>query len=704
MNQNSEIMKTLKTWILAILCLSALPLIGQPQTDASQKVILTNEANINSANLEYSPAFFEDGIVFISSTPSKKRYKILDKRINENIMSIFLARRSEESGLLQNPSPFASELLTPVHEGPLTFDRTNDRMYFTRNNYKNGKTKKAKDGIVKLKIYEATNKDGKWADIKELKFNDDQSNTVHPSISVEGDMMYFASDRPGGFGGMDIYVSLRQENGKWGEPLNLGPVINTDGEEIFPHMHASGTLYFASTGHSGYGGLDLFQSNKLNNAWSKPQNLEKPFNTTSDDFGFIIDRDKKNGYFSTNREGGLGGDDIYSFYIAEENLDVVTGQEPQLESPIAKTVDILVIDHETGEPVIEAKVNYMNLDDLTIARAITSMNNQDQQNNENDLMLRLNMDENSKSGITDYDGKYPLKINNSNYVLNVEKDGYLPRLVVLTADSELSEILVSLKKGDPDAIAATEEENNEALNEVVSTNITEGTVFELPNIYYNFNDAAIRPDARIDLDALADFLHQYPDIEIELASHTDSRGYTRYNNRLSQRRADNVVRYLMTKGIGRERMLPVGHGETFLRNHCSDGVRCSEVEHQYNRRTEVKITKIDEAINIRFINKAPEESLLTNNIDSSSDNVATGILDELTGDFMVVAGVFKNKGNAEKRINQLLESGISTAEIVSFGNSSMYSVVVDRFSRMGDARAFSKSLKKNHGFRSFIRS
>ena len=266
----------------------------------------------------------------------------------------------------------------------------------------------------------------------------------------------------------------------------------------------------------------------------------------------------------------------------------------------------------------------------------------------------------------------------------------------MTADSDLTEILVSLKEGDPASIAENEAANNELINEVVSSTISEGTVFELPHIYYNFNDASIRPDAKIDLDALVDFMKQYPDMEIELASHTDSRGGTRYNNKLSQRRADNVVRYLMANGIARERMLPVGYGESRLRNHCTDGVRCLEVEHQYNRRTEVKITKIDRDINVRFINTTPEENLLT----SSKGN----ILDELTGDFSVVAGVFRERANAEKRLRELEQSGVFSAEIVTFGNSNLHSVVVNRFDRMGDARAFSKDLKKNHGFRSFIKS
>ena len=702
--------------LLVLACLMSCFVLAQTVSE-DQKVILTNEANINSKNLEYSPTFYEDGILFISTAVSKKRYKVLDRQINQNVMSIFRAKRSE-AGMLVDPQPFALELLTPVHEGPVTFDQTGETIFFTRNNYKGGKLKKSKDGKVKLKIYQATLIDSSWQNIQELPFNLNQSNTVHPSATVDGQKLYFASDREGGFGGLDLYVVERQGEG-WSEPMNLGETINTELDDHFPFIHADGSLYFTSAGHSGYGGLDLFHTvQDEEGKWSKPKNLEKPFNSEFDDLGFILDRDKKNGYYSSNRSGGRGEDDIYSFYITT-NLDDAMGIKPVEEKivikevevpakPSSRTINILVIDHSTGEPIIEAKVNYMNLDDLTIAKAITALNNnQDNDGSKNELMLRLSMDESGDFGVTDYDGKYPLKALNSNYILNIEKDGYLPRMVVLTADSDLNEILVSLKQGTAgeEGIAGTDTDTDTNTDtgtipteEVsISTTISEGTTFELPSIYYNFNDASIRPDAKVDLDALAAFLNQYPDINVELASHTDARGGNRYNRKLSQRRAENAVKYLMRRGIDRSRLIAVGYGKKNIRNHCMDGIDCTETEHQYNRRTEVRIVKMDQDINIKFVNVAPGTTENTRTTTTTTEEETS------YGEFKVVAGVFQELKNAEKRVRRLKESGVDNAEIVSFGGADLYSVVVRRFSDMKEARAYSKELKRDHGFRSFIK-
>lgn len=681
--------------------------------EPEKKVILTNEATINSEKLEYSPAFYEDGIVFISTKSTKKRYNIIDKRINQNIMSIFLSRRSED-GLLLSPVPFAPELLTPVHEGPLSFNRTNEFLYFTRNNYKDGKRRKAKDGEVKLKIYEAESVDSTWKNIVDLPFNDNNSNTMHPSMSAEDDVLYFASDRPGGMGGIDLY-KVKKTGGAWGEPINLGPTINTEGNEVFPFIHADGTLYFASNTHSGYGGYDIFSATENGELWDKPVNLEKPFNSENDDFGMILDRDKKNGYFTSNRAGGLGQDDIYSFYITT-NLDNVLANDEKKPTQVQKEIQILVIDHESGEAIPEATVNYMNLDDMTIARAITSFNTATETDDE--VMLRLSMEESSQEGITDYGGKYPLVISNGNYVVNVKKAGYEPRLVVLTPDSDMAEILVSLQKEDPNKKytgtgktgTGTDDTSNpngndgstgSNIDDVINTKISEGTVFELPNIYYNFNDASIRPDARVDLDALVSFLSQYPDIEIELNSHTDSRGGTRYNRRLSQKRANNVIRYLTQSGIDRSRLVPVGMGEQDIRNQCTDGVSCSELEHQYNRRTEVKIIKIDKDINIRFVNNNSQEDY-TNNNENSSPRSTESFSENYEGDYKVIVGVFEDYSNAQTRLSDMQNIGQDASSIEELGGGRHY-VIANRFSTLDEARDFSRSLKRNHGFRSWIR-
>lgn len=675
--------------------------IAYTQPPAEKRVFITNEATINSDGLEFSPAFFEDGIVFISTKPASKKYKIKDKRINQNIMSIFRATRQTD-GLLQVPVPFSNELLSITHQGPVTFDRTGDNIFFTRNNLKNGKKKKAKDGIVKMKIYTAEKVDSTWQNIQELPFNDDESNTVHPSISVEGDALYFASDRPGGFGGMDIWVAYRA-GGQWSEPENLGAQINTESDEVFPYIHADGTLYFSSTGHAGFGALDLFTSQNYDGRWATPVNLGTPFNSENDDFGFIVDLDKKNGYFSSNRPGGLGQDDIYSFH-ALDGLDKTMG----VVSLEPKQLAVLVSDFSTGEMVDSALVTFSVLDDSTLSTAINSIS---AGASTNEVLLRLPLNENSISGITDSWGRYPMQLAQGSYVILVLKNGYKTHQVFYNTASDENEVFVSLEKESVvEPVAVTP-------NIEFPSIIKEGTIFQLPNIYYNFNDASIRPDAKIDLDALATFLKSYPDIEIELSSHTDSRGGTRYNRQLSQRRAENAVKYLASKDIAESRMVAVGHGESQLRNKCSDGIECTELEHQYNRRTEVKITKMSQEINIEFISfdKIPDEpAYAANDIekpdapktdsipDNQVDNTPKPKVVNNTGEFIVVAGVFKEMSNAQKRLNLLQGLGYDS-RIEPVSSSGTNSVIVGIYSSKEAAEGVVEKLKRDHKIKSYIK-
>jgi outer membrane protein OmpA-like peptidoglycan-associated protein len=684
--------------------------LAQPSAP-EKKVFITNEATINSEGLEYSPAFLEDGIVFISTKPAAKRYKVKDKRIGENIMSIYLAKR-EDNGLLKTPVPFAIELLSTVHEGPVTFDRTADRMFFTRNNLKNGKKKKAKDGYVKLKIYEVEKVGEEWKNITDLPFNDDQSNTVHPSISVEGDALYFASDRPGGFGGMDIYVSYFK-TGIWSEPENLGATINTDSDEVFPFIHADGTLYFASSGHAGFGGLDIFSASNNGGTWISPLNLGTPFNSEKDDFGLILDRDKKNGYLSSDRTGGRGADDIYSVYIFE-GLDKTLGTEVK-ES---KMLTFLISDLETGEMIDSAKISYTDIDNLTFSNAINAITREGK--NGEDLVLRMPMNGDAPSGLTDRDGKFPLTLEAGNYVVIIEKSGFESQQIIVNTANEEGEIFISLDrpKEEVDKIAnvngktGSEDENEdfsktdgvdyvddgtgiETIGEAFPSTIREGTVFQLPNIYYNFNDASIRPDAKIDLDALAAFLNTYKDIEIELSSHTDSRGGTRYNKKLSQKRAESAVSYLIAHGVDAYRLLPVGYGEEQIRNHCTDGKDCSEIEHQYNRRTEVKITKMDKEINIKFVTDDSAPTTVSGPAPSK-----TSTSPSKSGDYTVVAGVFKEYKNAESRNNKLQSLGYAS-EIIS--KSDTYTILVGVYSDFQEAMNAVQTLKSDYKIRSFIK-
>lgn len=708
--------------------------VSAQETEEEKKVFINNEATINSDKLDYSPAFFEDGIVFISSKVSTKRYKIKDRRIDKNVMSIFQSRR-EENGLLLPPTPFALELLSTVHEGPMTFDRTGEKIFFTRNNIKNGKKKKAKDGIVKLKIYQAESVGGKWTNVKDMPFNDDQFNTAHPAISVDGDVLYFASDREGGAGGMDIW-SVSKTGDSWGEPRNLGPSVNTDSDEIFPFIHADGTLYFASNGHPGFGGLDLFFSSPGGNDWSKVTNLGAPFNSENDDFGFIIDRDKKNGYFSSSRTGGYGADDIYSFYVSG-NLDELFDKENRPK--VVRSFVLAVADNISSEMIEGATITYTNLDNLSITKAISNGGNSEMLEevadpNNSDLLLRVPMEDIGKDGMTDNFGKFPVDLTTGNYAFVIEKAGYQPRQIVLDTENSAAEIFISLDKEttmasnsgtsytngsgtnvtsgtNPDGTFTSGSGSTSSTTSGTTTNsssgsgfsstIREGTVFQLPNIYYNFNDASIRKDARIDLDALADFLVQYPDVKIELSSHTDARGGSRYNKKLSQKRAENAVGYLIRKGIPSNRLVAMGYGEEAIRNHCTNGKDCTEDEHQYNRRTEVKITKMNQEINIEFVNDtSPPEytdsaadytggSFTENNTSSAGNNTSTS-----NGNYTVVAGVYSNYENAERKMNRLLNKGYNGTEIQTVGNQ--FHIIVSRFTSKSEAKNLQQNLTNDN--------
>lgn len=309
----------MKKLILSILILSkGLFMESGSLAMAQEPIIITNETEINSIFQEYSPAFYQNGLVFIASNPSVNTDKKEDDNTGKATTSLFFAARND-NGSLQKPLTFAEELSTKFYDGPLSFSKDGNTIYFTRTNLRRGKPIKAKDGLVKLKIYTATKKDNKWVNIFELPFNNSEYDCAHPSVSNDGRRLYFSSNRPGGFGGMDLYVSTLI-NGKWSDPVNLGPKVNTDKNEIFPFIHADGKVYFASNGHKGIGNLDIFCTMKTDTGWLKPHNLPEPINSRSDDFGLIVSGDKKSGFFSSNRASGKGDDDIFTF-SAQDGID-----------------------------------------------------------------------------------------------------------------------------------------------------------------------------------------------------------------------------------------------------------------------------------------------------------------------------------------------------------------------------------------------
>ena len=753
-------------------------------------VVVTNEAIINSEKLEYSPAFYEDGIVFISTNFENVRYKVKDRRIDKNIMSIYWAQR-DSLGALLAPVPFAGELLTRVHEGPLTFDRTGEQMFFTRNNNVKGKRKISSEGISKLKIYSAIKFQDDWTAVEDLPFNLDESNSCHPAISVEGDKLYFASDREGGQGGMDIWV-VRRKGDSWGEPVNLGPTVNGPGNDAFPFIHADGTLYFASDGHAGLGGYDLFYALAEGTSFSAPVNLKAPFNTEADDFAMIVDRDKRNGYFSSNRKNGLGDDDIYNFYL--------TGNKSLVGDPTAKLnmqktkVWFIIKDKFTGQLIPEATVSALNLglaaDNVVTDNSGLIGNYIPMGDFYNKILVELELDSTDVIGQSDFEGRIPLVLIGNENVINFQKPGYQNKQVVLSGFTEGEEIYVELEKvnnpipftgevlsvlgkpvvgatilmededGNSDQITAgadgkfqymlgrnkiykvsilqdgkevsthrigsIDSEANAgrpmamtfALAENEALGLKEGLVIELPNIYYNFNDASIRPDARRDLDLVVDVLRKYPTMTIELGSHTDSRGGTRYNKKLSQKRAESAVAYLVSQGLDASRIAPFGYGETVIRNQCTDGKKCAEADHQYNRRTEVKVTRFDRpATEVKFVQvtSTPSQNVNLQSVNAASfdnnpisvdpkPNAVGGRSVLKSGEyFRVIAGTFEVQENAAERLAEVRSMGFEAAEIIPLKNGSLKAVSVGSFENNSEARNLVKALKEQHQLRSYIK-
>ncbi|MBP6183428.1 MAG: OmpA family protein [Saprospiraceae bacterium] len=748
-------------------------------------VVVNNETSINTDQLEFSPSFFEDGILFISSRENV--FKFVDRRMRRNTMGIFLARRNSE-GTLGSPTFFSDRINTKYHEGPLTFDMSGSDMYFTRSNYINGKLGKSKDGWVNLRVLKATKSGDKWDDVKDLPFNSDDFNVCHPSLSPEGDRLYFASDMPGGFGGLDIYYVTKMGD-DYGDPINLGAEINTDKDEIFPFIHSDGTLFFSSNGQSdALGGLDLYYSKPgSDDLYSTPRNLGSPFNSNSDDFGFILDLETKNGYFSSNRAGGKGQDDIYSFYVAQGLNKLLESREQEL-AKTPRPFKVFVADNATGDEVLGALVSFLDLDDMNLANVLTVT---DESGNliriqaldpeSNELTLTVDMAESEIKGFTNKEGLFESDVPPSTYVIAVNADGYFPKQVVIEGEDQPDEILVLLdplgdvipfsgtvldprfntpiagakvtivddstgatttlytdRNGnfnyylpkDKDYTVTIEKDNLKTSRKVTTRNLesgseiamafdindpngrnpfAQGNVINLPNIYYNFNDASIRPDAKPDLDALATILKQFPDVKIELASHTDSRGSESYNRTLSQRRADNALKYLTNKGVRRSRLKGVGYGENQLKNQCSDGVTCSDVDHQVNRRTEFRIAG-DAGVTASYANNqptivdaGPKENLSTNATTNPTDqNVKQNETTGGNGNFVVIAGTFKVAQNAERRFAELKELGYNSAQIIPT-TSSASAVKVGDYSSQDEAKEIAKTLESKHNISAYVK-
>ncbi len=402
---------------------------------------------------------------------------------------------------------------------------------FTRNNFFKGVKKHSKDGINRLKLYIASG--DKLNNIREFTYNNDEYSVGHPTLSKDGSILVFASDMPGGFGGTDLYYSVRSGNGNWTKPVNLGKNINTEGDEMFPYLHTDQTLVFSSTGHAGLGGLDLFEVKlKEMKPLGIPVNLGSPVNSSADDFTLIKSSDGKSGYFSSNRDGN---DNIYHFNRSTHQI----------------TLRGTVRDNKTNLPLSGSRVLLRTLDGIDTLR-------------------------------TGPRGEFTKELlRETDYELIAQKLSYVNSMVFTTTVGIQKDSVINLD------IRMHKAENKEQW--VIGNCDSLKQVFAVGKIYYDLDRSDIRYDARPTLDSLVYLMTKYPEITVITSSHCDSRASEIYNKNLSLRRGQEAKNYMVARGISPYRIRVAYYGKTRLLNRCYDGVPCSEEAQQQNRRTEFDV-------------------------------------------------------------------------------------------------------------------
>jgi outer membrane protein OmpA-like peptidoglycan-associated protein len=494
---------------------------------------------INTKYSEFSPIFHnEDEIVFASAKDSSflktRRYKWN----NQPYLDLYVSKINKESQDLKSALKFSKKINTKYHEASVAFAPDNLTMYFTRNNY-GKKLKRDQNGINNLKIYRSTKVNGEWTEAEEVSFNSDEYSTGHPALSPDGKKLYFVSDMPGSIGQTDIFVVDVLDNGQYSAPKNLGPGINTEQKEMFPFINDK-KLYFASNGHVGLGGLDVYEVAYDEEGFKEVLNMGQPINSNKDDFSYIVNEENQKGYFASNRKGGKGDDDIYSFkrLLVEE---VAPNQ-----NAIAGVVTELI----TGDIMPQSLVTLLD---------------------ENNIKL--------KEVVTGDDGSFIFEDleGNTKYTLKVTQDTYFDQeLPITTKDNELVNVDVSIKK----------------LKDLIAI---ENGIRKLKTdmIYFDFDKFNIRSDASLELNKVVSVMNEYPEMVIKIESHTDSRGNDVYNKYLSDRRAKSTRDYIISKGIDASRIeSAIGYGEEQLINECKNGVRCSGPKHELNRRSEIIIVNM----------------------------------------------------------------------------------------------------------------
>ncbi len=514
---------------------------------------IKNIATLNTESSEFGPCYY-DGRVYFTSDRGKSNMESSTYgwtgRGYLDVMFCEPQKGQDFTGTLKKPVLAKEGFNQQYHDGPLAF--WNDEVYITRS-FKSRKAKKEDDIKTNhlMIFYAKKNPNGNWGSFQPFFLNNTTYSVGHPAISTDGQTLYFVSDMPGGLGGRDLWLCKRSGD-TWSAPENLGPDVNTEADEMFPTIANDGGLYFSSDGLPGYGGLDIFYTKQDSlGKWRMPENLYPPINSSEDDFSMCEIPDTTYGFFSSDRNGGKGSDDIY-FFKRIRPREVEKKEEVKPEPPAPRPLLIyitgLVKDKKTMKPLagstvflLNSKTHEVNILKTDVVGRYTSMP-------------------------IDTNVSYVIKAMQTDYVADCR---YFPTLSRQPGDTLLQ------------------------ARDLLLERLEVGKTFRIDNIYYDFNKWNIREDAKVELDKLVRIMKENM-ITIELGSHTDSRGSDSYNMTLSQKRAESAVSYIISQGIAPNRIIAKGYGESQLINRCANGVNCSPEEHQANRRTEFKVISYDE--------------------------------------------------------------------------------------------------------------
>jgi outer membrane protein OmpA-like peptidoglycan-associated protein/tetratricopeptide (TPR) repeat protein len=496
------------------------------------------DAGINTVYSDYGAALNKDKFVYTSARDTSGASSRKHTWTGQSFSNLFTSQINGD-GVLLEPERMASKVNSKFNESTAVFTKDGNTMYFTRNNFNDGKRKTDAEKTTLLKLYKATLENEEWKNVKELPFNSDIYSVAHPALSPDEKTLYFASNMPGTVGLSDIFKVTINGDDTYSTPVNLGNPVNTEGRETFPFVSDNNELYFASDGQLGLGGLDVFVTKMApDGTMSKVFNLGTPINGPQDDFAFLIESKSKLGFFTSNRDGGKGNDDIYKLF-----------EQIPLQYDCKQNLSGVVTDKETTEIIPNAKVTLYD-----------------------DKMVEL------KSIFATEKGEYSfadLECEKQYFVRSENKDFDTVENSVVTgkvADGDTFNDLMAEKR-----------------IKTVKVGSDLAKTFNIKIIYFDLDKSNIRQDAALELEKILAVMQQNPKMKVDVRSHTDSRQTASYNEKLSDRRAKSTIAWLVKNGINISRLSGKGYGESQLVNKCADGIECSEEEHQANRRSEFVI-------------------------------------------------------------------------------------------------------------------